>query len=75
MKKDLLDELMEQLQKLKDEQKKITIPAPIAPHKVFDVITQVVKNHEMTEEERKTFIAAVAMMDGDISAAEMNELR
>lgn len=28
MKKDFIDELMEELQKLKDEQKKITISAP-----------------------------------------------
>ena len=75
MKKDFLDEVMEELQKLKDEQKKVTITAPVAPHKVLKAISQVAKNHEFTLEEKKTFITMAAMLDGTLSPAEMAELQ
>lgn len=64
MKKDFLDELMEALQGLKEEQKTITITAPVAPHKVIRTITEVVKKHELTFEEKKAFTEAMMALDG-----------
>lgn len=74
MKKDLLDELMEALQKLKGEQKTITVSVPVAPGKVLGVIREVAKNHELTQEEKKALAAAAAAMDGDVTAADMEAL-
>lgn len=74
MKKDLLDELMEALQKLKEEQKTITVSVPVAPGKVLGVIREVAKNHELTQEEKKALAAAAAAMDGDVTAADMEAL-
>ena len=64
MKKDFLDELMEELQKLKDEQKKVTISAPVAPHKVISAFTRVAKNHELTYEEKRSFAEFAMSLDG-----------
>jgi len=64
MKKDFLDELMEELQKLKDAQKKVTISAPVAPHKVISTFTRVAKNHELTYEEKRAFVEAAMSLDG-----------
>ena len=75
MKKDFLDEVLEELQKLKDEQKKVTITVPVAPHRVLGAIGQVAKKHEFTLEERTALTAAIAMLDGNLSPAEMTELR
>lgn len=75
MEKDLLDEIMEALQRLKDEQKNVTIHKPIPPHMVFSTIGQVIKKHKLTLDERKAFITTVAMMDEVISPVEMTELR
>lgn len=74
MKKDFLDELMEELQKLKDEQKKITISAPVAPHKIIGVIGSVARNHELTFEEKRA-IAEVAMSLDGITPQEAAILR
>lgn len=74
MKKDFLDELMEELQKLKEDQKSITITAPVAPHKVFGVIHNVAKNHELTLEEKKELAAVAAAMDGDVTPEELETL-
>ena len=75
MKKDFLDELMDELQQLKDEQKKITISTPVAPHKVLSVINHVIKKHEITLDEKKAFVIAAASLDGDISPAELSNIR
>ena len=74
MAKEFLDELMEELQKLKDEQKTITISAPVAPHKVIKAINQVVKHHELTQEEKQMLVEVSAAMDGTISPAEQENL-
>lgn len=74
MGKEFLDELMDELQKLKDEQKAITIPAPVAPHKVIKVIADVAKHHELSEEEKKSLACAAAAMDGDVSASDLEAL-
>ena len=73
--KEFMDVLLEELQKLKDEQKKVTITAPVAPHKVLGVIGRVIKNHELTDDERNAIVTAVAAMDGDISPAELREIK
>ena len=75
MKKDFLDELMEELQKLKDEQKKITISVPVAPHRVMNVINRILKNHTFTIEEKKAFASAVAALDSNITPQEAAQLQ
>ena len=73
--RDFMDVLMEELQKLKDEQKKVTVSAPIPPHKVLGIVGRVAKKHEMTAEERTAFVTAVAALDGDISPDELRVIQ
>ena len=78
MKKDFLDELMEELQKLKDQAKEITIPVPVAPHEVFRAIERVAKNHNLSANELESMMGlrdvTKADLDliRDIKAAEAN---
>ena len=72
MKKNLLDEMIDELNKLRDEQKTINIPVPAKPEDVFKVISRVAKEHEVTEED---LIVTMALRSGsstsDVSIAEM----
>ena len=55
MKKDFLTALIEELSKLRDEQKTITIPAPPSPADVLKVISRVAKEHEVSADMFKKF--------------------
>ena len=72
MKKNLLDEMIDELNKLRDEQKKISIPVPAKPNEVFKVIGRVAKEHEVTAEDLMVVMAfRSASPASDVSVAEM----
>ena len=66
MKKDFLTELIDELTLLRDEQKKITIPAPPSPAAVMKVISRVAKEHEVTAEDIETMMSLRSVLPGDI---------
>lgn len=65
MKKDFLDEVMEELQKLKEQSKKITISAPVAPHEVLKAIGKVAKNYEFSADELGAMMGLREMTKAD----------
>jgi len=65
MKKDFLTELIDELTLLRDEQKKITIPAPPSPAAVMKVIGRVAKEHEVTAEDIETMMALRSVLPGN----------
>ena len=68
MKKDFLDELMEELQKLKA--KEISIPMPVAPHEVFKTIERVAKNHNLSANELESMMGL-----RDVTKADLDLIR
>jgi len=66
MKKDFLTELIDELTLLRDEQKKITIPAPPSPAAVMKVFGRVAKEHEVTAEDIETMMALRSVLPGDL---------
>lgn len=73
MKKEFLDEVMEELQKLKDQSKEITISVPIAPHEVLKAIGKVVKNYEFSADELGAMMGLREMTKADFEM--LNDLR
>ena len=73
--KTFAEELNENLRALKDDQKKHTVTAPVAPHVVLRTIAKVAKNHKMTNEERAALLSAVAALRTDISVEEIQALQ
>jgi len=65
MKKDFLTALIEELSKLRDEQKTITIPAPPSPADVLKVISRVAKEHEVSADDMMTALSIRSMLPGD----------
>ena len=65
MKKDFLTALIEELSKLRDEQKTITIPAPPSPVDVLKVISRVAKEHEVSADDMMTALSIRSMLPGD----------
>ena len=68
MQKDFLDELMEELQKLKENKKETVIPVPPAPHEVFGTIVEVAKKHNITADEMRAFAAMRPLSKGEVEA-------
>ena len=66
MSKDFLDELMDELQKLKESKKETVIPVPPAPHEVFGTIVEVAKKHNITADEMRAFAAMRPLSQGEI---------
>ena len=65
MKKDFLTALIEELSKLRDEQKTITIPAPPSPVDVLKVINRVAREHEVSADDMMTALSIRSMLPGD----------
>ena len=57
MKKTLLDEMIDELNKLRDSQKKVSVPLPPKPEEVFKVIGRVAEEHEVTAEDMAAAMA------------------
>lgn len=72
MKKDLLTEMIDELNKLRDEQKTVNIPVPPKPEEIFKVIGRVAKEHEVTSEDMLVAMSMRHPVSGDISVAEIN---
>lgn len=64
MKKDFLDELMDELVKLHEERKVSGLAPDIARGKTIEAFLRVAKNHKLTFEEKKAMAAAAMAMDG-----------
>ena len=71
MKKDLLDELMEELAKLHEEKKVSGLAPDIARGRTIETIVRVAANHKLTPAEKKAFVTAAAAVDGDITLDEV----
>lgn len=65
MKKDFLTALIEELSKLRDEQKTITIPAPPSPADVLKVISRVAEEHEVSADEMMAALSIRSVLSGD----------
>lgn len=70
MKKDFLDEVMEALQKLKEQSKEIIITVPVAPHEVLKTIGQVAKNYEFSADELGAMMGLREMTKADFEMLE-----
>ena len=66
MQKDFLDELMEELQKLKENKKETVIPVPPAPHEVFGTIVEVARKHNITADEMRALAAMRLLSQGEV---------
>jgi len=73
MKKDFLTALIEELSKLRDEQKTITIPAPPSPVDVLKVISRVAEEHEVSVDDMIAALSIRSMLPGNegITAADV----
>jgi len=65
MKKDFLDEVMAELQKLKEQSKEITITVPVAPHEVLKAIGKVAKDYEFSADELSAMMGLREMTKAD----------
>jgi len=65
MKKDFLTALIEELSKLRDEQKAITILAPPSPADVLGVISRVAKEHEVSADDMIAVLSIRSVLPGD----------
>lgn len=70
-KKDFLNELIDALTELRDEQKKITLPAPPSPKAVLKVVGDVAKNHEVTAEDLEVVMAIRSFTANNVSAEDI----
>lgn len=78
MKKDFLTALIEELTKLRDEQKTITISVPPSPADVLKVISSVAKEHEVSADEMMAALSIRSVFSGDsgnITAKDMELLQ
>lgn len=64
MKKDFLEELMEELTKLHEENKVSGLQPDIARGKTIEAFLRVAKHHELTFEEKKAIASAAMSLDG-----------
>jgi len=64
MKKDFLDELMEELAKLHEEKKVSGLAPDLARGKTIDTFLKVATNHKLTFEEKRTIAEVVMSFDG-----------
>lgn len=73
MEKTLLDEMIDELNKLRDSQKEINIPLPPKPEEVFKVIGRVANEHEVTAEDMMVAMALRSSTPGGtISSADIS---
>lgn len=75
MKKDFLDELMEELAKLHEEKKVSGLAPDIARGRTIETFVKVAANHKLTAEEKKAFVTAAAAIDGDITLSEAEMIK
>ena len=73
--KDFLGELIDALTELRDEQKKITIPAPPTPADVLKVVGNIAKKHEVTAGDLEVAIALRSVSPGGVTAKEVQLLQ
>ena len=71
MKKDFLNELIDELIELRDNQKKITISAPPSPAAVLKTVAMVAKSHEVTAEDIEVAMALRSISPSGVTAAEV----
>ena len=64
MKKDFLDELMEELTKLHEEKKVSGLAPDLARGKTIEAFLRVARSHHLTAEEKKTMAATLMAVDG-----------
>lgn len=84
MAKDFLDKLMEELAKLHEEKKVSGLAPDIARGKTIETFLRVVKEHELTFDEKKAIAEVLIAVDGitpeeaevlrDLDAARKNEI-
>ena len=74
-KKDFLGELIDALTELRDEQKKITIPAPPTPADVLKVVGNIAKKHEVTADDLEVAMALRSVVSGNVTASDMRLLQ
>lgn len=74
MKKDFLDELMDELAKLHEEKKVSGLAPDIARGRTIEAFLRVAKEHQLTFEEKKT-LAAMAMSADGLTAEEAETLQ
>ena len=73
MQKTLLDEMIDELNKLRDSQKKLSVPLPPKPEEVFKVIGRVAEEHEVTAEDMVVAMALRASTPGsEINSADIS---
>ena len=75
MKKDFLDELMEELAKLHEEKKVSGLAPDIARGRTIETFVKVAANHKLTAEEKKACVTAAAAIDGDITLSEAEMIK
>ena len=73
MKKDFLTALIEELSKLRDQQKTITIPAPPSPVDVLKVISRVAEEHEVSADEMVAALSIRSVLSGDAGSVTVEE--
>lgn len=73
MQKDFLDELMEELQKLKENKKETVIPVPPAPHEVFGTIVDVARKHNITADEMRVLLALRSVTKAELETIQQLE--
>lgn len=73
MQKDFLDELMEELQKLKENKKETVIPVPPAPHEVFGTIVEVARKHNITADEMRVLLALRSVTKAELETIQQLE--
>lgn len=64
MKKDFLEELIEELEKLHEERKVSGLAPELARGKTIEAFLRVAKNHHLTLEEKQTIAQTAMAMDG-----------
>ena len=75
MKQDYLEELIEELTKLKNEQENISLPKPPSPISILKVIDTVTQKHKINSDELSAALALRNISSGGISLTEIEYLK